>query len=76
MPAVKKVSGTEKEVATEIITRESHDGRNVTTVKNSNEAVKVGTRRQKFEYGRICPKVDFLHKFTQGKSAAPTCTAS
>ena len=58
----RKVSGTEKEVTTEIIARESHDCRNVTTVKNSNEAVTVGTREQKFEYGRMSPKsISFIN---------------
>ena len=58
----RKVSGTEKEVTTEIIARESQDCRNVTSVKNSNEAVTVGTRGQKFEYGRMSPKsISFIN---------------
>lgn len=58
----RKVSGREKEVTTEIIALESHDCRNVTTVKNSNEAVTVGTRTQKFEYGRMSPKsISFIN---------------
>ena len=58
----RKVCGREKEVTTEIIALESHDCRNVTTVKNSNEAVTVGTRTQKFEYGRMSPKsISFIN---------------
>ena len=58
----RKVSGTEKEVTTEIIARERHNCRNVTSVKNSNEAVTVGTRRQKYEYGRMSPKsISFIN---------------
>ena len=62
----RKVSEREKEVTTEIIALESHDCSNGTTVKNSNEAVTVGTRRQKFEYGRMSPKSISFINFPRG----------